>query len=190
VPLVFYTDLEATVGQRFDTQDLCDINREVLEETPPNVQEAEAYLEQVRRAQFPDAPDRMCSISALPWQEWAWEEKTRKLEFTKRRERLPNPPPPPKGARFCYYISAPRGKQGTRHWLVDEVFAWELADRWDEVKDTPEAWRIARQYWQGHMRRFGGASFLVDGIVKVDEICWGLTLPAHEAGEIPWVGEP
>lgn len=167
MPLVFYTNREFQTPMEFRTEDFCAANQDAVEKIGDVAVKVEEFLEQVRRSEFPEAPDRMCSISAQPWPERGTPPPGRK-HFVKFR--MPDPPPPPEGAAFCYYIDMPNG---SHRWFVDEDWVRELTQRWPHIRGTAEAKEIAMAYWGGEIGRFYGVSYLIQGEVLVEDVCLG-----------------
>ncbi len=195
MPFVFLTNQEFRIGKTFHTEDLSAANREAIAMAGPQAVEVEDFLEAVRREEFPEAPPRMESISAIPWPEKGEAQDLYRKSGTdpsKPRAHRDRPVmPDPVGAPFCYYISNPEPRNGTVMWMVDEHFIQELSAQWPDIVGTDEARMMAREYWGGVVRfEPGSASFLVHGPVLVDEPCPGARaeFAKHEEYESPRPG--
>lgn len=191
MPFVFLTNQKFHIGKTFHTEDLSGANREAIAMAGPQAVEVEEFLEAVRREEFPDAPPRMESISAIPWPEKgeAPDPYKQSTDPSKPRAHRDRPVmPDPVGASFCYYISNPEPRNGTVLWMVDEHVVQELSEQWPDIAGTDEAGERAREYWGGVVRfEQGSASFLVHGPVLIDEPCpgGGGAFAKHEEYESP-----
>jgi hypothetical protein len=162
---VFFTNRRFPVGETFDTRDFCDDNREALRSFPPEYQEVEDFLEEVRQeiqATGIDLPQRLCSIMVIPWPE-QYEEK-------RPGARRPDMPDPLGETDYCYYVIP---KRGTKRFMVDDRWVQGLIQNWPRISGSSKAYRMARAYWDGQMQTFSerGMSFLFEGHVFIHSIC-------------------
>ena len=159
--LVWYTDFEATPGEILDTRELCDRNFQELARAAAVDRAVERLLEEIRRTEYPEAPDRVCSIIVVPWPR----SRVEKVYAT-RHVRFPVPELPGYGAR-CYRL-APTA--GSRRWMADETIVEGLRRDWAGLsKDREAARERARDYWEGRLG--GGLHYLFQGPVRVEEEC-------------------
>jgi hypothetical protein len=174
---VFFTNRRFPVGEIFDTRDFCEENRKALQSFPPEYQEVEDFLEEVRQEIQEtgiDLPQRLCSILVIPWPDVVrvvpgeWKPGQKSLRFSpKETEEMPDPV----GEEgFCYYVIP---KRETKRFMVDDRWVQGLIESWPEIAGSSKAYEMARAYWDGQMQTFSerGMSFLFEGPVLIHSVC-------------------
>jgi hypothetical protein len=180
MPNVFYTDRRFRQGDLVDTRRFCEENQSAVEalgqdhlEVEQLLAEARILAEEERRTErdpfFHGLPDRMCSIVVVPWPTYA---PARKVYATMYAPRELMVDPPGEG-RYCWYVTPKRDALRT---MTDERWVDALVERWSEIRQAEEAWRMATSYWRGEpfpetLEIPSFMSFLVEGLVMVDGEC-------------------
>jgi len=161
MPIVLYTNLELEVGSLIDTREYTGLNEEALRHSTPEEEAVERLLEEVRRTEFPDAPERLSSVLGIPI--------PRAVSHVYLEEKgwygeIPTPEPAGFGAH-CYHIErAP----GSKTLSVDEGLVGELVLGWDELEDL-EKRDLATDYWSGQVK--SGYSILIEGPIRIAGEC-------------------
>lgn len=163
MPAVLFSETELPVGRTVNSRDFCGANREALAESDPDRIEVERFLEEVRIDSYPDLPERVCSVLAIPWPRYAGEFRPRGATVAFEREPLL---PPPGGGRFCYLVTP---EKGSRRLTADESWVEAMVEAWPQIRNAFGKWEMANAYWDGQLR--DGVSLLLEGPFRVDEEC-------------------
>lgn len=162
--LVWYTNVDLAEGAVIDTNDYCEMNRQALSDASKVERDVEAFLEKVREQEFPKAPQRICSILAVPWHG--------PTEQELRAGRKQDAQEPAGYGEHCYRVVP--GKE-VQLWMVDEIFTERLWAGWARFVEQDKL-NLARAFWAGRVRR--SYSTLLSGEVRVVSRCFQPTFRA------------